>query len=229
MRKFAVIGLGNFGFHVAKALYADGNEVVAIDTDKVRVQAIGAYSTEAIVMDATDRVALNSLGLETMDGVIVSTGTKISISVLICLYLSEIKVKKILAKALDEDHAKILRKVGATEIIHPERDMALRIARGLSTPNILDFIPLSDEFDLVQVGPPKEFTGKSLKELNLRAKYNVHVIAIKELVPENFVLVPPANFVIKDSDIPIMLGKSENLKKIKEINGFRGLKSNGTK
>ncbi len=217
MKKFAVIGLGNFGFHVAKTLFADGNEVVAIDTDKTRVQAIGAYSTEAIVMDATEKDALNSLGLETMDAVIVSTGTKISISVLICLYLNEIKVKKILAKALDGDHAKILRKVGATEIIHPERDMAVRIARGLSTPNILDFIPLAEEFDLVQVGPPRAFIGKSLKDLNLRAKYNVHIIAIKELVPENFTLVPPASFVIKDSDILIMLGKSQNIKKIKEL------------
>ena len=217
MKKFVVIGLGNFGFHVAKSLYADNNEVIAIDRDKARVQAIDAYASEAVVMDATDRDALAALGLDTMDAAVVSTGTKISISVLICLYLSEMKVKKILAKALDEDHAKILRKVGATEIIHPERDMAVRVARSLSTPNILDFIPLSEAFDLIQIGPPREFIGKSLKDLNLRAKYNVHVIAVKELVPENFVLAPHADFVIKDSDILIMLGKSENLKRIKSL------------
>lgn len=217
MKKFGVIGLGNFGFHVAKTLYAENNEVVAIDIDKSRVQAIDAYASEAIVMDATDKDALAALGLEGMDAVLVSTGTKISISVLICLYLNEMKIKKIVAKALDEDHAKILRKVGATEIIHPERDMAVRVARGLSTPNVLDFIPLSEEFDLIQFGPPREFIGKSLKDLNLRAKYNVHVIAVKELVPENFRLAPHADFVIKDSDILIMLGKSENLKKIKAL------------
>ena len=217
MKKFAVIGLGNFGFHAAKALYEDGNEVVAIDADKARVQAIDAYCTEAVVLEATDRESLKALGLEGMDGVIVSTGTKISTSILICLYLQEIGVKKILAKALDEDHGKILKRVGATEIIHPERDMALRISRALSRPNVLDFIPLSDEFDLVQVGPPSEFIGKSLMDLNLRARYNVHIIAIKELVPENFILVPPANFVIKDSDILIMLGKSEDIKRIKAL------------
>ena len=217
MKKFAVIGLGNFGFHAAKALYEDGNEVVAIDADKARVQAIDAYCTEAVVLEATDRESLKALGLEGMDGVIVSTGTKISTSILICLYLQEIGVKKILAKALDEDHGKILKRVGATEIIHPERDMALRISRALSRPNVLDFIPLSDEFDLVQVGPPSEFIGKSLMDLNLRARYNVHIIAIKELVPENFLLVPPANFVIKDSDILIMLGKSEDIRKIKAL------------
>lgn len=217
MKKFAVIGLGNFGFHVAKALYEDGNEVIAIDTDKNRVQAIDEFSTEAIVMDSTDKDGLKALGLDTMDAVIVSTGTKISTSILICLHLQEVKVRKILAKALDDDHAKILRKVGATEIIHPERDMAKRIARSLSTPNILDFIPLADDFDLVQVGPPREFIGKSIRELNLRAKYNVHIIAIKELVPENFVLVPPPTFVVKDSDILIMLGKTENIKKMKAL------------
>ena len=217
MKKFAVIGLGNFGFHVAKALYEDGNEVIAIDTEKSRVQAIDDFATEAIVMDSTDKEAVKSLGLETMDAVIVSTGTKISTSILICLHLQEMKVRKILAKALDDDHAKILRKVGATEIIHPERDMAKRVARSLSTPNILDYIPLADEFDLVQVGPPREFIGKSIKDLNLRAKYNVHIIAIKELVPENFILVPPPTFVVKDSDILIMLGKTENIKKMKAL------------
>jgi len=217
MKRFAVIGLGNFGFHAAKALFEDGNEVVPIDIDKNRVQAIDPYSTEAVVLDATDKEALKCLGLENMDGVIVSTGTKISTSILICLYLQEIGVKKILAKALDEDHGKILIRVGATEIIHPERDIALRVSMSLSRPNILDFIPLAEEFDLVQVGPPRDFVGKNLKELNLRAKYNVHIIAIKELVPENFLLVPPASFVIKDSDILIMLGKSGDIKRIKAL------------
>jgi trk system potassium uptake protein len=217
MKRFAVIGLGNFGFHASKALYEDGNEVIAIDTDRARVQAIDPHSTEAVVLDATDKEALKSLGLENMSGVIVSTGTKISTSILICLYLQEIGVKKILAKALDDDHAKILKRVGATDIIHPERDMALRISRSLSRPNILDFIPLADDFDLIQVGPPRDFIGKSLRELNLRAKYNVHIIAIKELVPENFVLVPPASFVIKDSDILIILGKTEDIKRIKAL------------
>lgn len=217
MKRFAVIGLGNFGFHIAKALFEDGNEVLAIDSDKSRVQAIDPYSTEAIVLDATDNESLKSLQLQDMDGVIVSTGTKISISILICLHLHEIGVKKILAKALDDDHAKILKRVGATEIIHPERDMALRVSRSLSRPNILDFIPLAEEYDLVQVGPPEAFIGKSLRDLNLRAKYNVHVIAIKELVPENFQLVPPAGFVIKDSDILIMLGKSEDIRRIKGL------------
>lgn len=217
MKRFAVIGLGNFGFHAAKALFEEGNEVLAMDTDRVRVQAIDPYSTEAMVIDATDKEVLKSLCLEEMDAVIVSTGTKISNSILICLHLLESGVKKILAKALDDDHAKILKRMGATEIIHPERDMAIRVSRNLSRPNVLDFIPLAEEFDMIQVGAPRDFVGKSLIDLNLRARYNVHVIAIKEVIPENFILVPPADYVLKDSDILVMLGRSVDIRKIKEL------------
>ena len=218
MKRFAVIGLGNFGFYMAKALFENGNEVLAIDIDRALVQAIDPYTTEALVLDATDKEALTALGLEQVDAAVISTGLNISSSVLICLHLNEIGVKRILAKALDDDHAKILRKIGATEIIHPERDMAIKISRNLSNPNILDFLPLADDYDMLQVDPPRDFIGKSLKELNLRAKYNVHIIAIKELVPENVVLVPPADFIVKDSDILVMLGKSKDIRKIKALN-----------
>ena len=217
MKKFTVIGLGNFGLYVAKTLFEEGHEVVAVDSDKARVQAINSNCSEAIVMHATDKEWLQALGLETMDAVIVSTGTKISTSILICLFLQEIGVKKILAKAVDSDHGKILKKVGATEIVYPEKDMAVRVARGLSTPNILDFIPLAEDYSLAQVDPPKFFIGKSLKELNLRARYRVYVIAVKELVSENFILVPHADFIIKDSDLLMILGKTDDIKKIKAL------------
>ena len=217
MKKFTVIGLGNFGFHAAKALFEDGNEVIAVDTDRSRVQAIDEFATEAIVLNATDKEALKSLGLEDMDAVIVSTGTKISISIMICLYLQELGVKRILAKALDPDHEKILLRVGATEVIHPERDMAIRVSRSLSRPNMLDFIPLSNDFDLVQVEPPKEFVNRSLEELDLRAKHDVHIIAIKKTAPESFILVPPAKYKIQETDILMILGKSADIDRIKVL------------
>jgi len=217
MKRFAVIGMGEFGFYVAKTLFEQGHEVIAIDINRNQVQAVSNYCTEAIVMDATETQSLKALGLEEMDAVVVSIGTHISSSIMICLHLQEFGVKKILAKALGEDHKKILKKVGATEIINPEMAMAIRVAKGLSTPNILDFIPLAEGFDLLQVDPPREFIGKTLKELDLRAKHGVHIIAIKELVPENFILVPPADFVIKDSDLLIMVGKEEDIKRIKGL------------
>lgn len=126
MKRFTVIGLGNFGFYAAKALYEDGNEVIAVDMDKEPRAGSGCALHRSDLHGGHGQGKIKTLGLETMDGVIVSTGTKISVSILICLHLHEMGVKKILAKALDDDHAKILKKVGATKIIHPERDVALR-------------------------------------------------------------------------------------------------------
>ncbi len=217
MRRFAVIGIGKFGFHVTKTLFEDGNEVVAIDQDRNRIQGIEPFCTETIVLDAQDKEHLKALGLEDLDAVVVSTGVNIKISILITSYLKEIGIKRILAKAVDEDHGNILKKIGATEIIYPEKDMAIKVARGLSTPHILDFLPLTEDYNLIQIAPPRAFIGKSLRTLDLRARYNIYVIAVKEIVPDNFVLLPPADFIIKDSDILIMLGRSEDIKRIKAL------------
>jgi len=219
LKRFAVIGLGKFGFHVAKELFIEGNEVIAIDKNPDRVQEIDPFCTEAIVLDASEKEKLRALGLDEMDGVVVSIGSDVSSSVLLTLHLQEIGVKKLLAKAVDEDHGKLLRKVGATEVIHPEKAMALKVARGLSRPNVLDFIPLTEDFQLLQIAPPPAFIGKSLRQLDLRAIYNVHVIAVKEIIPDNTVLVPSADFVIKDSDILIVLGKTVDVKSIKDLSG----------
>jgi trk system potassium uptake protein TrkA len=219
LKRFAVIGLGKFGFHVAKELFNEGNEVIAIDRDPDLVQEIDPFCTEAIVLDASEKEKLRALGLDEMDAVIVSIGSDISRSVLLTLHLQEIGVKKVLAKAVDEDHAKVLKKVGATEVIHPERAMAVKVAQGLSRPNVLDFIPLSEDFQLLQIAPPQSFIGKSLKELDLRAKYSIHVIAVKEIIPDNTVLVPSADFVIKDSDILIILGRKTDVRRIKDLGG----------
>ncbi len=217
MKQFAVIGLGTFGYYIAKSLFEDGNEVIAIDSDKNRVQLVDPYVTQAIVLEATDKEALKSLGFNHMDGVIVCTGTKISTSIMVCLYLNEIGVKRILVKAQDDDHEKILRRVGATDIIHPERDMAIRLAHSLSRPNVLDFIPLGEDYDLVQVEPTTAFIGKSIKKLNLREKYHVHIIAIKQRDPDNFILVPSADHIIRKQDSLLILGKSHDIGKIKAL------------
>ncbi len=217
MKRFAVIGLGKFGVHVVETLYQDGNEVIAIDVDRSKVQFCDPYSTQAIVMDATNKENLEQLSLESMEAVIVATGENTSMSVLICLHLQEMGVKRIIAKAQNEDHGKILRRVGATEVVHPEREMAVRLANNLSRPNVLDYIPLSKDFDLIQVMAPKTFVGKNLIELNLRAKHNVHIIAIKESSTNKTILVPPADFLIKKDDTMILLGKHEDMAKLKHL------------
>lgn len=217
MGRFAVIGLGKFGFHLAKALFEHGHEVLAIDHDKERVQAVQPFSTQAVVADVRQRDVLKTLGIEQMDAVLVSTGDDIASSILITLYLKELKVKRILAKAVNEDHGKILERIGATEVIHPEKEMAIKTAASISTPNILDFVPMVENYSLVELAPPKAFVGKTLGGLDLRVKYNIYVIGIKEVLTGNFVLVPPADFLVKDSDILFIIGHQDNIAKLEKL------------
>ncbi len=217
MKKYAVIGLGIFGFHLAKTLFEDGHEVIAIDKDKERVQRIQPFCTQAVVTDATQKEVLKTLGIDQMDAVLISTGEQIAHSILITLYLKELRVKNILVKAVNEDHGKILERLGATEVIYPEREMAIKAARGLSTPNILDFIPMVENYTLVELAPPNSFIGKTLSGLDLRVKHNVYVIAVKEVLTDNFILVPPADFVVKDSDILFVIGHKDEIAKLEKL------------
>lgn len=216
-KKYATIGLGNFGFNVTKTLFEEGHDVVAVDLDEDATQRVQPYCTQAVVADATQKETIRGLGLEEMDAVIVSMGGNESSATLITLYLKEFGVKRIVVKASNEDHGKILSKVGATDVIFPEKDMAIKVARSLSTPDVLDYIPMSGDYLIAEIAPLEAFVGKSLAELQLRSRYGITVIGIKELVPENFILVPPASFVIKHSDILIVIGKRVDIQKIKTL------------
>jgi trk system potassium uptake protein TrkA len=211
MKRFCVIGLGNFGFHVARALYEDGHEVVAIDMDREKVQRVQDYVSYAILGDAASKDFLKGQGIGEMDAVVLSTGERSHLSTLITLYLKELKVPRILVKALDEDHGTILGKVGATDIIYPEKDMAVKTARSLSSPNILEFIPMAEDYSIIESAPPAHFVGKSLVDLDLRKKFNVNIIGIKDVLTDEFTVVPPATHVIKDSDLLILIGKSKDV------------------
>lgn len=213
MKRFCIIGLGNFGFHVARTLYEAGHEVVAIDTDRDKVQRIQDFASYALLGDAANKEFLKGQGIGEMDAVVVSTGERSHLSTLITLYLKELKVPRILVKALDEDHGTILKKVGATDIIFPEKDMAVKTARGISSPNILEFIPLAEDYSITEAAPPAHFVGKTLIDLDLRRKFNVTIIGIKDVLTDVFTPVPPANHVIKDSDLLIMIGKAGDLEK----------------
>jgi len=211
MGRYCVIGLGNFGFHVARTLYEGGHEVVAVDQDREKVQRVQEHASYAIQGDAANKEFLSGQGIGEMDAVVVSTGERSHLSTLITLYLKELKVPRILVKALDEDHGRILEKIGATDIIFPEKDMAIRTARSLSSPNVLEYIPLAEDYSITEVGPPAHFLGKTLIELDLRRKYNVTIIGIKDVLTDVFVAVPPPTYIIKDSDLLIFIGKSEDV------------------
>jgi len=212
--KFAVVGLGSFGANVAKTLYEKKHEVVAIDDDKDKIAGIRDFVTLAIHMNAADKENLKAIGITDMDVVIVSLAPGMEASILTVLYLKELGVKRILAKALTEDHLKILEAVGATDVVYPEKDMAIKTALQLSNPNILDYLPLTSGFGIQEIAPPDSFTGKSLRELDLRNKFGITVMAVKELIPERITLGPSADFVIKDSDILIVIGSESQLAKL---------------
>jgi trk system potassium uptake protein TrkA len=216
-KRYAVIGLGNFGFNVTRTLFEEGHDVIAIDVDEDAIQHVQPYCTQAILADATQKDMVKTLGLEEMDAVIVSMGSSENAATLITLYLKELGVKRIVVKASNEDHGKILSKVGANEVIYPEKDMAIKVARSLSTPDVLDYIPMSGDYLIAEIAPLEAFVGRSLAELQLRSRYGITAIAIKELVPENFILVPPASFVIKDSDVLVVIGKRLDIQKLKTL------------
>lgn len=212
-KKICVIGLGNFGFHVARALFEGGHEVVAIDVRQDRVQLVQDHASYTLIADAANKEFLQGQGIHEMDAVVVSTGERSHLSTLITLFLKELKTKRILVKARNEDHGRIISKVGATDVIYPEKDMAEKIARNLASPNILEFIPMGEEYFITEAAPPKKYLGKTLADLDLRRKFGVTVIAIKDVLTDEFTLLPPADKTIKDSDLLIFIGKEEDMSK----------------
>jgi trk system potassium uptake protein TrkA len=215
MKRVVVIGLGIFGFNIAKNLYENGIEVIAIDKNKDIIQKVKDFSTKALLADGTNKEILDSIGIQPDDVVIISFGEDLAASTLITLHLKEMKVKTIIVKAPDEDHKHVLEKVGATEVVIPERAMADKVAKSLVSPNVLDYIPLSEDYTISELVPPPIFFGKTIGELHLRSKYHVEVIAVKEMLPERLTMVPRADFMIKDSDVLIIIGREKDIQKIK--------------
>lgn len=209
--KFAIIGLGSFGSYLARTLYDKGHEVMVIDKDKDKIEEAKDFSTQAVWMDSADKESLKALGVQDMDVVVVSLGPEMEPSILTVLYLHELGVSRIMAKALSGDHGKILEAIGATDVIYPERDMAIRLAQKLSSRNVLEYLPLAENISIQEIVPPESFIGKKLKDLNLTNRYHVQVIAIRQLVPEKLIFIPGADFVIKDSDVLVVMGEEDNI------------------
>jgi len=215
-RQFAVIGIGRFGASVAAKLYEMGYDVLAIDTSESRIDGIVDRVTHAVVADSTSETALKSLGISNFDVVIVAIGQDIQASILTTLVLKEMGVKQIVTKALTEQHGKVLQKIGADRIVFPERDMGVRVANNLAATNVLDFIELSPDFSIVEFIATAEMVGKSLKELDLRARFGVNVLAIRT-ADKNISVSPGASDKIQAGDLLIMVGENTSLQKMSEI------------
>jgi trk system potassium uptake protein TrkA len=215
--KVAVIGLGKFGMHVAMELYARGHDVLVVDNSDDLVQKGQEFSSKSVVADCTDKGVLENLGLSSVETAVVSMGTNLAGSILVTMYLKELGVKNIIVKATHDDHKKILEKVGATQIVFPEREMAVRLARSITTPNVLDYLPLTNSFSIMEIIPPKDFVGKSLVDLDLRKKYHIQIIGIKDTLKDAMNMVISPRRPIEATDRLIVVGEQEHLEKIKGL------------
>lgn len=228
MRQFAVIGLGRFGLSVAESLIKKGAQVLAIDKDEEKVQELSEIATYAVTMDATDESALKSIGIQNVDVAIVSIGEDIEASVLAVMLLKEMGIKEIVAKAITDLHGRILVNLGVNRVVFPEGEMGKRLASSLVIPTVMDFIQLSDEYSIAEIPAPKEFEGQTLKELGIRARYNMNVLAIRRKIPtlegdgetsyaEQTIMSPSADDKVETGDVLVVLGENTKFQKLSKI------------
>jgi len=208
-KQFAIIGMGRFGSSVAKTLYHMGFEVLAIDSSENRTQEVINMVTHAVQADSTDEEALRALGLRNFDVVVVAIGQDIQASILTTLIVKEMGVSKLVAKAQNELHGKVLAKIGADKVIYPERDMGARVAHNLVSPNILDHIELSEDYSIVDLKVGPGMVGKNLRQLDIRNKYGCNVMGIKSTGVMN--IAPSADDLIQEDDVLVVVGNNDDL------------------
>ncbi|TLS51438.1 TrkA family potassium uptake protein [Paenibacillus antri] len=209
-KQFIVIGLGRFGGTVARTLISLGYEVMAIDRDIRKVQDFSSIITHVFQADSTDEKVLKELGVSNMDHAIVAIGDDLQASILTSLILKDMGIKKVTAKATSEYHRRVLERIGADHIIQPERDTGIRVAHQITSNNTVDYLELSPDFSLVEVLAPKAMYDKSLKAINIRAKYGCNVVAIKR--KDNSMIVSPlADDKIQEGDVLVMIGSNQDI------------------
>ncbi|WP_096199175.1 potassium channel family protein [Bacillus sp. FJAT-45350] len=213
-KQFAVVGLGRFGGSVCKELSKQGMDVLAIDTDETKVNEYKNIVTHAVVADSTDENTLKSLGIRNFEHVIVAIGDNIQASILTTLILEELGVNHITVKAQNDYHEKVLIKIGADKVIHPERDMGVRIAHNIVSKNVLDYLELSDEYSIVELIAGNIMHGKTLIELDVRAKYGCNIMAIKR--GEDINVSPMAHESIIRGDILIVIGADKDINRLEK-------------
>ena len=213
-KQFGVIGLGRFGSAMATTLVELGHDVIGIDGDEARVHELADVVTHAIQLDATDEKALRAAGIQDVDVAVVSIGEHLESSLLVVMQLRELGVKTIVAKAVTPIHGRILEKLGVSRVIFPEREMAIRVAHSLVMPNVIDYIELSRDVSIIELPAPPQFQGRTLRQLELRPRYGLTLIAIKRLAADGSMatnIVPDADEMIRPGDVLALLGGNDRL------------------
>ncbi|MEG0512959.1 MAG: TrkA family potassium uptake protein [Clostridia bacterium] len=213
-KQFLVLGLGRFGRSLAKSLYSLGQEVLAVDSDEQPVNEIAPFVTQALQLNATDEAALSTLGVTNFDAAIVSIGENTRDSILVCVLLQELGVPYLVAKANDELHAKVLRKLGVNRVVFPERDMGARVARSIITPNVLELMDLSDDYQIMEIRLPNQWAGHTIMGVNVRRKYGVSILAVHR--NERFLVAPAADMQFVWGDTLLVMGKKVDIELLGE-------------
>lgn len=215
MKKFLVIGLGNFGYNLACELYRAGHEVIAVDNNENLIDKIKDSVSHAIITDAKRIENIRDFISDKTDAVILNLGESLEQTVLTMLAVKNLGVRRIIVKVASEEHGMILQKLGATEIIVPERDYAKQMSKKLTNENLLDYLPMSPDYGIYEMALPDTFAGKRMNELNIRKKYNVSVIAIRDIFKNSTVINPAPDFRFLPDMVLYLLGKSDDVMSLK--------------
>lgn len=207
--QFAVIGLGRFGSSVAKQIAELGHEVLGVDKNLQVVDDMNQCLTHTVVADTTDEEALRSIGIRNMDCVVVAIGDDIQASILTSIILKDLGIKKVVAKALSPLHGKVLKRIGVDRVIYPERDMGVRVANQLVSPNLLDYIELSRNYTIAEISATKKIAGHTLMHLDTRARYGCTIVAINK--KDDVVIAPTAEDILEQGDIMVVIGTNEQI------------------
>ena len=217
MKTFFVIGLGRFGSSAAEKLYDMGHEVLIIDEDEDLVRQAADKATHAAIGDAREPGVLKAAGAEECDCAIVAIGSDLAASIVITMNLKDMGVPHIVCKARDEMYKRALERVGADQVLIPEKEMAVRLVQSLGSNSFLDYIDFSDEYGIAEIDPPKQWIGKSLRSLDVRRKYHVNVLSIKNELTDKLNMSPGPEDVIDQNDTVMVMGKNEDLSLLREL------------
>ena len=214
MLRFIVVGLGNFGFTIAKTLAENEQDVIAVDLDGDVVDRLAAFVSQAAVGDATDIETLRRIGAAEADIAVVSTGDDITSSILATMALRDLKVKDIYVKVISNEHARVMSRIGVTDIVFPERDSAIGLAMRISGPALLNYVKLGTQFSILEMGVPDQWNGKTIRELQLRKEFEVTIVAVHDILMDKFKVPPDPDQILKDSDTLMVAGSNSALQKI---------------
>lgn len=211
MKRFIVIGLGNFGASVAESLHARGHDVIAVDTNEAAVDRIAPFVTRAAVGDGKQLPVLERIGAKGADAGVVSTGDDITASILATLALRDLGVPEVYVKVISRDHARVMQKLGVTETIFPERESALRLGTRISSRGLLNYVSLGTGFSVQEMAVPEAWIGKTLRELELPRRYRISVIALHDVLRDEMTAVPAPDARLKESDTLLVAGTDDDL------------------